>query len=429
MSAHAPRAVALYPRQVRIKIELEWDSGAQTFVGSWNNKLLALPHDALPDTGSAFDTVAEYKPGGVQIVTLEGPTQHPRAVLAGALLSKNKPADAVARLATISREVLARDPTVQALRARAYAAVSDVAAALADLDAVLAAPGLPQAAGYEVHSLLKVLPGPAVRVRMAGVRKHLAGMDPPLVGVRDLPDDAWTKDILVDVLRSHAAATTSHPHIIEELVEQARRIGASQAEIDVALGSVSKQIADTRQMISQREELAGDHASACLLASKTPGAIARMIALLRNPDPGLVAAIQVDDSYSTEDELAEQRRTLQIELAPPAPAGALSGLPDELAALLVLANGVRRSESDEQLLDAERVKSLAKELELAGVFPFASNGSGGYVALRHGRVIGIDRGQVDDLADSLAVWLCAYVASGLRATGAAVTLRGWKAED
>jgi hypothetical protein len=413
---------------VKITIELEWDPAAQTFVGSWNKKLLALPPGALPDsTGSAFDAVAEYKPGGIRIISLERATQHPRAVLAAGLLHNDKPAEAVAALSGLAREVLSRDPEVQALRACAHAAAGDGTSALADLDAVLAAAALTRVTGHRIHDVLKVLPGPEVRARMRRICEHLPVMDPPLVGVRDLPDDAWTKDLILEVLRTHAAATMGYPHIVEELVAQARRIGAAPVEIDTALGKVSRQVDDARRLIAQREQLAREHVDSCLAASKTSDAMARMIALLRNPGPGLIAAIELDHSYDSEDELVELRRTLQIELAPPAPASSLAGLPDELAALFALTNGVRLSWSGEQLLAAARVKSLARELGIADAFPFADDDQGSQVALRLGRVIAIERGQVsDDLTDSFSVWLCAYVAAGLNSAGAAVTLGEWQ---
>lgn len=421
---------------MRITIELVWDEGAGAFAGAWNHKQLALPAgelDRMP--GSAFDAEAAYKPGGIQLVHLERATRHPRLVLAERTLAAGKAADAVAQLAPIHEHVLARDPELRALRAAARAAAGDRAGAVGDLSLVLAVDRLEPPALHRVRDALRALPAEDARPLLPLFCARLAVLETPLALARELPDSHWTLDTLLAALATSAAASAQRPWIVDELVAQARRLGATDAQLDGALASTRATLDHAHADDEGRQRLARDHAERCRAAAGRADAIAILLALARNLDDATRAAIEAAHPDHTTDELAELRAALAVALAAPASASERQALhafvreavgqplPADLDAFLAAANGLALSWSEHRVFDAATIAARAGTIEANGVkhvaLPFADDGYGFMPTLAIGpggacHVAHLERGRLsrDATAASFTAWFSRFVASG-----------------
>jgi hypothetical protein len=425
-----------------ISVELGWDSKARAFYAAWNGQKLELPADDLVRLkGSAFEAEARFAEGKLQIIRLERSVRNPKLVSADVLLRRGLPTDALAELAPVTEEILQRDPVVQSARGLARASTSDIHGAIADIQAVLTAAELDTSALRYVCETLRALPSEAVHSLLPRLCVRLEGLDAPLALLRELPDSLWTVSNLLHVLRTHAATTAKLPWILEEFLERARRIGASEAQIAEALGPTARAVDAARAEQKEREELAAQHTHNCREAAAEPDSIARMLGLLRDLNegraPGLVAAIETAHPDESVDELEELRSDLSVEIASPAAPRDVerlrllvsemvgASLPADYEAFLNAVDGFHLCWSGIEVFAAAKVAKEAGRIEnpkgvVSACLPFAGDelGEKKVLAVSSGGthyITELARGKVAPHASarSFSEWLCAFVGRGM----------------
>lgn len=418
---------------------------------AWNGKPIAIEDpDGLWSSASALYVEARYAPGGLADVQVQGVTSDPRASLIEGLLARGNEDEALAELDRIDERIVARMSGLAGLRARARSGEGD-AARQARLEAVLAQAGGDAYALGQVADEVAKHPGPAAAAVMERLLAALeaASDDEPFMALRPLLPSGFTRETLLAAATRLAPRSRDLPWIIEEVVERARALGATTAELTAAFGATLLARLEAGAAAERtRRARSANHLARCRELAAGAGAVPALIGLLESiagePDQGLLAAIERQQYELYGGDLDDLRPDLTIEAGPPAPPDAIEllqrraggRLPVDLIALFQRHDGIAFGWQGPRLLTVrEALDGIALAHEQVGreddslLIPLADDGYGMWHALDLDRsggaaIVELDEGEARPVAASFTAWLAELVGHGVHLPG-----HGWADES